>query len=87
MWAFAYTDGNGYGNSCSIGHADSNGNSYSNCYSDADAYCIANAKEYGHTTAASYTASSTVSLGVTCSFLRELAKQFASSRKAIEPIS
>jgi hypothetical protein len=62
LWAFAFTDGNGYGHGCSIGHAHSDGNSYGNCYSDTNAYCIADTEGYGHTTAASNSASSTVSL-------------------------
>jgi len=64
LWAIAYTDGNGNGDGCSVGYAHSNGYGYG----DGDGYCIANTKEYGHTTAASYTASSTVSLGLRAAF-------------------
>ena len=86
MWSgFAYTDGNGDGHGCSIGNAHSYGNCYGNCYSDTNAYCIANAKDYAHTTAASNSASSTVSLRAYTQLslgTREAIREFP---KAIEP--
>ena len=79
LWSgFAYTDGNGYSNSdgSSVGNAHGNGyingssvgNADSNGDGDGNRYCIANTEEYGHTTAASYTASSAVSLGLHAAF-------------------
>ena len=62
MWAFAFTDCNGYGHGCSIGNPNSNGNRDGNRYSDAYAYRIANAESYGHTAAASDSPASAVNL-------------------------
>ena len=63
MWnGFANANGDGDGHGCGIGNAHSNGDG------DGNRYCIANTEEYGHTTAASYTASSAVSLGLHAAF-------------------
>ena len=86
LWAFADTDGNGHGHGCSIGYAHSDGNSYGNCNSDTNAYCIANTEVYGHTTAASNGASSTVSLRAymqLSSGTRELLREFPKSRELL----
>jgi len=68
LWiGFAYTNGNG--DSCGIGNCNGYCNGYGDCDSDTNAYCIANATEYGHTTAASYTASPAVkALGLHAAF-------------------
>ena len=84
MWAFAFTDCNGYGHGCSIGNPNSNGNCDGNRYSDAYAYRIANAEDYAYTTAASYGASSAVSLRAymqLSSGTREAIREFPKSHR------
>ena len=84
LWAFAFTDSNGYGHGCSIGHAHSNRYCDGNCYSDAYAYRIANAEDYAYTTAASYSTSSAVSLRACMqlsSETREAIREFPKSRE------
>ena len=55
---FAYANGNGYrngnGDGCSIS------NCYRNCYSDTNAYCIANTENYAYTTASSHRAAASI---------------------------
>ena len=78
MWAFAFTDCNGYGHGGSIGYA------HGNRYSDAYAYRIANAEDYAYTTAASYGASSAVSLRAymqLSSGTREAIREFPKSHR------
>jgi hypothetical protein len=86
VWAFAFTDGNGYGHGCSIGHAHSDCNSDGDGNSDPNAYCIANTEVYSHTTAASYVASSTVSLRAymqLSSGTREAIREFPKSHELL----
>ncbi len=59
LWnGFAYANGNGYrngnGDGCSIS------NCYRNCYSDTNAYCIANTEDYAYTTASSHRAAASI---------------------------
>ena len=84
MWAFAFTDSNGYGHGCSIGHAHSNRYCDGNCYSDTNAYRIADTEDYPNTTATSYGASSAVSLRAymqLSSGTREAIREFPKSHR------
>jgi hypothetical protein len=69
--AFAYTHGDG----------NSDGDGIGNAYSDDDAKADTDAETSAYTKAASHTGASAVTVRTLRSFLRGLAKQFASSRK------
>ena len=77
MWAFAYTDGNGYGNGCSVGNCNGYG------YSNADAYRVANTEDYANSAGASDSPASAVSLRAymqLSSGTREAIREFPKSR-------
>jgi hypothetical protein len=63
-------------------YGDCNGNAYCNSDSDSDAYCYRGAEVYADTAAASHTAAPALRPAFT-QFVRGLAKQFASPRKAV----
>jgi hypothetical protein len=63
--------------------SDAHGNGHGN----ADAYRNADTKGYSNSAAAPDCSASAVRLGAIRSFLRELAKRFASSRKAATSLS